>query len=169
MRGFFIFVLCLLIGLLAVLSGFKIYYSYDYENRIQGYWELADKSSTISQKAEYINKFVEVIGKEKLEGSYGALIFKKIGNSFDNNFKALKSLQGRLNIIKNLDENSFAYQSAIQQITAQEQGEANNMLSVIENCWYINNHFMFYGDIFFIVFLLLVGCIFISGLFISES
>lgn len=128
--------LSLAIILTITFSYLGIKSNYEYTKDYYSNWTLADKASTISQKAEYINKFVESLNNSGLQGSYNALIFTTPDNSFDQNFKALKSLQSRLESIKTMDENSFQYQSAIQQITAQEQGQAEDMLSVFSGCWY---------------------------------
>src|SRR5687768_15835608 len=97
--------------------------NYEYEGKIGSYWSLADKASTIPQKAEYIDKFVKAIEKEKL-AEHNALIYPTLDNETASNIRALKSLQSRLHEIKGMDPRSFEYQTAIQQITAQEQGEA---------------------------------------------
>jgi len=118
---------------------------YLYTNEFSSYWELADKSSTIEEKARYINLFVEALEKSGLQGEYNAIIYKTPTVSFDKNLLALKSLQQRLEEIKTMDIRSFEYQTAIQQITGQEQGEAQEMLDVLHGCWVKNNYF-FYWD-----------------------
>jgi hypothetical protein len=109
--------------------------SWHYENDYLNYWQLADKASTIAQKSEYIDKFVSALEKSGLQGTNANLIWQTRNSSFNYNFEALKSLQQRLEDIKTMDINSFAYQTAIQQITAQEQGEAEDMLNVFRSCW----------------------------------
>lgn len=121
-------------GVLMIIMAFRA--SYQYEQDYSSYWSLADKASTISQKSEYIDKFVVALENSGLQGTNDALIWKTNNNAFDTNFQALKSLQSRLHEIKGMDESSFAYQTAIQQITAQEQGEASDMLNVFSGCWY---------------------------------
>lgn len=44
-----------------------------------------------------------------------------------------------------MDANSFQYNTAIQQITQQEQGEAIDMLSVFQGCWYKENYILLWG------------------------
>ena len=111
---------------------------YSYQNNIRGYWDLADKSSTIKAKQEYVDQFVSALENMK-HSDYDAIIFKIPNSSFDFNLKALKSLRDRLEIIREMDESSFAYQTAIQQITAQEQGEAHEMLSIFFGCYTLEN------------------------------
>lgn len=119
--------------------------NYNYENQYSSFWSLADKTSTIDKKSDYINQFVSVLDAGNMHGCNNALIYKTSDNSFDKNLDALKSLQDRLNNIKKMDENSLAYQNAIQQITAQEQGEAKDMLAVFSRCWYKQNHYFLWN------------------------
>lgn len=116
--------------------------SYQYEREVHSYWSLADKSSTITAKAGYLDQFVRALGQQGLAGTYDAVIYPTLDNSFDANFEALKSLQGRLHEIQQMNVTSFEYQTAIQQITAQEQGEAKAMLNVFEGAWFKRHHFM---------------------------
>ncbi len=118
------------------MIGVGIYGDYTYKKNVSSYWDLADKSSTISGKAIHIDCFVEALSKENLYGEYNALIFKTPNNSFDKNFDALKSLQKRLYEIKDMDISSFGYQTAIQQITEQEQGGADEMLKTLRGIWF---------------------------------
>jgi len=115
---------------------------YQFERDILSYWNLADKSSTIERKSEYIDKFVESLAKLKYEGKYNAIFLTTIDNSFDANYEALKSFQSRLKEIKSMDIRSFEYQTAIQQITGQEQGEAYDMILVFRGIWWKTNHFL---------------------------
>lgn len=109
--------------------------SYSFSRDIESSWSLADKASTIQQKSEYMNKFVKSLENQDLEGEHDAVIFKTPDNSFDANFGAIKSLQSRLQQIQTMDVRSFEYQTAIQQITAQEQGEAGHIIGVIHSIW----------------------------------
>jgi hypothetical protein len=117
-----------------------IYGNYQYENQILSYWNLADKASTIPKKSEYVDKFVQTLESSGLYGKYNAVFLQTPDNSFDRNLEALKSLQIRLHEIQTMDITSFQYQTAIQQITAQEQGEATKMLDVFWGIWWKENH-----------------------------
>lgn len=108
-------------------------------------WDLADKSSTLAAKSAYVDEFVASLETLNLQGTYNATAYTNPSNSFDANFAALNTLQGRLHEIQAIDPNSFAYQTAIQQITAQEQGEADDMIGAIEGCWLLKNHSPFWG------------------------
>jgi hypothetical protein len=136
-------VLCALISCGAHIKGCVSNF-YTYQNNVQGYWDLADKSSTIKAKQEYVNQFVTILENTKHSG-YDAIIYKIPNSSFDFNLKALKSLRDRLETIREMDESSFAYQTAIQQITAQEQGEAHEMLSVFYGCYTLVNYWPAWG------------------------
>lgn len=133
---------------------------YRYGQTISSNWSLADRASTIPQKAEYVDKFVSALRDSGLQGRHDSLFFPMGQNSFDENFKALVSLQERLNSIKGMDENSFAYQTAIQQITEQEQGQADEMLRVFSGCWWQANYYYLWNV------LILMGLIMLSFLLI---
>ena len=126
----------------------------DYQQSIGGYWELADRSSTLAEKSEYIDKFVNALEKENLSGVYDALFVFNPQDGFDQNLKSLKTLQYRLKEIKNMDENSFAYQTALQQITQQEQGEASPMINTLNRCWAKQNYYTFWN--FYLIFTFLM-------------
>lgn len=112
--------------------------NYQYDKLYGSYWSLADKSSTIEKKSEYMDKFVDALDASGMSGN-NAVFLKTPDNSFETNLQALKSLQSRLHEIKKMDIKSFEYQTAIQQITAQEQGEARSMLDVFQGVWDLNN------------------------------
>jgi hypothetical protein len=127
--------------------------NYEYNKEYSSYWHLAEKSSTITAKSEYVDKFVNALEHSGLQGQYDALVFQTQDNSFDKNFEALKTLQARLKEIKGMNVNSFEYQTAIQQITAQEQGEAENMLNVISGCW-TKVHYPYLWNLFGFLYLI---------------
>ena len=116
-----------------------VYSNWQFENTILSNWNLADKSSTIVEKSRYVTAFVEVLDKSGLQGKHNAVFLKTPDNSFDNNVEAIRSLQKRLEEIDEMDVKSFEYQTAIQQITQQEQGEAGRILSVIRGVWMKEN------------------------------
>jgi hypothetical protein len=138
--------------------------NYKLEKDIMCNWELADKASTITQKSEYIDKFVKSLEDQKYQGTYNAIVFQTPNNSFDENMKALKSLQSRLHEIQEMNPSSFEYQTAIQQITQQEQGEAQEMLSELKGLWFKNNYPFLWDwicltQVLFLSLFLIVGCI----------
>ena len=53
---------------------------------------------------------------------------------------ALSSLDKRLGEIRNLDPGGFAYQTAMQQITEQEQGQADTLTSTLKGCWTLKHY-----------------------------
>ncbi len=134
-----------------------------YCNEISNYWSLADKASTIDTKSQYIDKFVESLNNSGLKGKYDAIYLKNPDNSFDSNFEMLKTLQTRLHEIKTMNVSSFEYQQAISQITAQEQGEAKNMIDVFEGTWYLENHTWIWSWIGFLWFIFEMILITIGG------
>lgn len=136
----FSFVLLLVSGIIL-----NVRVSYRYEREISSYWSLAEKASSISQKSEYVDKYVDALAATDLSGN-NALIFKTPDNSLLANFKAILSLRDRLREISSMDEKSFAYQTAIQQITAQEQGENNNVTSTLYGGYLLHNGYWYLWD-----------------------
>jgi hypothetical protein len=145
--------------------GIGIVGHYHLERDFLSYWSLADKSSTIIKKSEYLDKFVEALEKKHFEGKYNAWFLTTPDNSFDQNFIALKSLQQRLHEIKDMNVSSFEYQTAMQQITGQEQGEAADMISVFKGVWWKENHFLLW-DWVYGVQLGLLAIVIIVGLYL---
>lgn len=141
---------------------------YQIEKNIFSYWNIADKASTIEKKSEYIDKFVEAIEKQNFEGKYNALVLTTPDNGYEYNFIALKSFQDRLRQIENMDIKSFEYQTAIQQITSQEQGEAAPMLKVFQGLWWKENHIMLWNWICAVQMLSLLALL-ITGIVIWTN
>lgn len=135
----------------------------DYNQQHENYWELADRSSSIEDKYVYIDQMVKSFENSDLHGMYDASFYKNPSNNFDNNLQALKTLRDRLDEIKDMDVTSFEYQTAISQITAQEQGEARAMLTVLQGCWFKNNHILYWGWVA-TVFSILLAAMIIVGL-----
>lgn len=161
MKTFFALLMSVLSILwLALVIGLVVSGEYRLSKKCMSYWNLADKASTLDAKSEYINQFVKSLDAHDFS-EYNAIWLKTPNNSFERNVSAVKTLQARLLKIKTLDENSFAYQTAIQQITAQEQGEAKEMLIVISGCWWMKNCFImwnWFGYVFWsILFTLLIA------------
>jgi hypothetical protein len=127
---------------LCIIIGTAIIANYEYSKNYKSYWNLADKASTIPQKSIYVDQFVQRLETSGLNGKYDAIFLETPDNSFDKNLEALKTLQTRLQEIQLMDPKSFEYNTAISQITAQEQGEANAMLSVFKGVWFKSNHIM---------------------------
>jgi len=158
----------LVIVLLALVLGFfqikaLVVSDWQYNKQIEYAWSLADKSSTIDAKAKYVEEFVKLIETNQNEfSSHNAIWMQTPDNSLEQNLTALRTLRSRLNEVMTMDVKSFEYNTAIQQITAQEQGEASQMLSVIKGCWIKANYIsvwdwvgLIYGV--FWVFILIVG------------
>lgn len=117
--------------------------SYRFEKAYGQLWSLADKSSTITAKQQHIAQFVSALEQGYAKGefsSHDAIWLDTPNNAFTNNLEALKTLSGRLVEIQGMNPSSFEYNTAIQQITAQEQGEANRMIGVFEGCYALKNY-----------------------------
>lgn len=159
----------LIFALSFVFAALWIYYEvhadYEYTNTIGSYWSLSEKASTLQQKSAYLDQYVGALEAQHLEGTHDAVFLQTPDNSFDQNMVALKSLQGRMHQIQGMDEQSFAYQTAIQQITAQEQGEAGHLTDTFEGCWYLRNASALWGwhDILIWIGMIIVAVV--SGIF----
>lgn len=129
---------------------------YELDKSIGSYWELSVKASTLDAKAQYLDQFVKAVDDAHLSGN-NALFLKTPDNSFEQNVAVLKTLQNRMNEIKGMDVTSFAYQQAIQQITAQEQGEATKLLGVIAGVWYLQHHPLLWEWINLIKYLIVIA------------
>jgi len=122
--------------------------NYNYQKRYSYHWHLADKSSTIVAKENHINAFVKALKDGKARGDFSennAIFLKTPDNSFDANYAAVETLASRLKEIQQMDPRSFEYNTAIQQITAQEQGEADRLMSVFYGCYELSNYFYIWG------------------------
>lgn len=160
--GMFITIISVILIAIYSISGAKSFNKY--ENEVGSYWSLADKSSTIPAKAAYIDKFVDALTSQHLEGKHNAIWLENPDNNFDMNFTALKTLQLRLHEIEKMDVTSFEYNTAINQITAQEQGEAGAMIGVFHGVWFKEHAFMWWDwvaglTIFSLIVMLILGIV----------
>ena len=123
---------------------------FDYTRQYASHWELAVKASSIPKKLEGVDRFVNALENSNMQGQHDALFLKTPNNGFNENLEALKSLQIRLHEIHDMDVSSFQYQTALAQITQQEQNEASQMLNVFEGIWWKQNHLMLWDWVGFI-------------------
>lgn len=152
--------------LIAVLLYNTIVSDYHYNKEVLYSWNLADKTSTLEAKAGYIDTFINNLEKTDL-AEYNAIFLKTPDNNIQNNINAIKTLKQRLDEIKGLDPESFAYQTAIQQITAQEQGEAHNMLYTIQGGYNLKNYPLAWGWIFGVTMMIAFMLLFVGILFFT--
>jgi len=149
-----------------VWLGLDVYWLVDgqarYDREIESHWVLADRASTLPQKSFYIDKFVSALESQGFAGKHNAILYPTPSNSFDANIEALKSFQQRLQEIQGMDVKSFEYQTAIQQITAQEQGEAREMLDVFKGVWWKANYTLTW-DWIFVLNILCLMCVTLIG------
>lgn len=131
----------LFVSLLAIRS--RVLAGYEYERSVSSYWSLSEKASTIQQKSEYLDLFIKSLKTERF-AAYDAIWLQTPDNSFEQNLKAVESLQGRMHEIIGMDPNSFQYQTAMQQITQQEMTEAVYMLNTFEGTWYLEHYPLFW-------------------------
>lgn len=149
--------------LVLIFSVYLVMSYYDFKNNYGSYWELADRSSTLEAKYQYISLFIDQLQKDRERfADYNALFLKTPENNFDNNLNALITLEERLRDIQTMDKNSFEYQTAIHQITAQEQGEAQNLISTIRGCFVLGSYSLVWSWIGMVLTLLFASLTFIG-------
>ena len=133
-------VICSIV-VLAVWIPSGIIANYKWENTYASAWYLGIKQSSIADKQKYVLEFKDTLLANKANFSENNAIFLATpNNSFDKNLQALDSLSSRLTQIQSMDPTSFQYNTAIEQITKQEQDEAGAMIGVFEGCWYLHNY-----------------------------
>lgn len=135
----------------------------EYQRVASSNWDLSERASTIAQKSEYMTTFESALESQKLSGYNSSFFFPTPSTDFNQNMKALHSLSKRLHDITGMDEQGFAYQTAIQQITAQEQGEAKSMLDCFESCWLRENHWTLWNPIVVILMVIIEAILCIGG------
>ncbi len=156
-------VLLMAVVLLVVYGCSDLQANYEYQSHIGSFWDLSVKASTLDVKADYLDKFVVAIEAADLHGN-DAIIFPTPNNSVEQNIAALQSLQHRMHEIRAMDPTSFQYQTAMQQITAQEQDEAHDMLGVLEGRWYLSHHLFLWGWISGLCYVALIVVVCVAGL-----
>lgn len=118
---------------------------YNYEKSYSNLWELADKSSTIPAKEKYILAFVNALKSGKAIGDfseYDAIWLKTPNNNFDANLAAVETLAQRLKEIQEMSPKTFEYNTAIQQITDQEQDQAHQLMGVLNGCYVLKKYWI---------------------------
>lgn len=138
--------ICLALAAFQITSAVKASFSFKRDYLFE--WSLADKSSTIEDKTVHISNFIQRLEAGHAGGGFAghdALFLQQPDNSFAANLVALKSLQKRLVEIGDLEPDSFQYNTAIQQITAQEQGEAGAMLKTFKGCYQLSQYPITWG------------------------
>lgn len=158
--------------LLGLQARSEIFSRYQLEKQYTQLWKLADKSSTIQAKEKYIREFVDALERGYARGEFSghnAIFLQTPNNNFEANLVALKSLSRRLAEIQEMKPSSFEYNTAIQQITAQEQGEANAMLDVFRGCYELANYVLVWNWIGGTILALATVLIFVGGFIWMEE
>lgn len=143
--------------------------NYRFEKDYLQFWELSDKSSTIPAKQKYISEFVLTLENGYKKGdfsSFNAIFLKTPNNNFEANLNALRTLSQRLIEIQEMDPKTFEYNTAIQQITAQEQGDAHKLIGIIKGCYFLNNYFIVWDWIGGCLCFITIAGILICGLWL---
>ena len=160
-----IFTSVLFVYLVFVLAYGEIKSGYEWQLLAGSQWHLADRSSTLEAKSQYINSFMLALESMKEKGmlsEYNALFLKTPQNNTENNIKALKTLQNRLGEVGTMDTKSFEYNQAIQQITAQEQGEAQALINDLFGSFQLMHYRYVWGWIGGV--LAIVACVLFVGI-----
>lgn len=100
-----------------------------YQRDIGGFYEYADRASDAKIKAEDFNKYINALQVNGLTNGSNSVFYTNQPTSIlENDFQTAKSLQTRLNVLANMDENNPGYQFGISQINQ-------------EFCWYPDTSF----------------------------
>jgi hypothetical protein len=173
MKNLKIAIICIIVGL--VMAAWQIrtavIANYQLENNYTQLWKLSDKSSTIPAKQKYIAQFVAALKAGQAKGDFAGHDAKWLqtpNNDFGQNLTALKSLEGRLDEIQKMDPTSFQYNTAIEQITKQEQGEAGPMMNVFKGCYLLQNYPMVWGWICGIFIAIEAALIIVGGIMLFN-
>jgi len=120
---------------LAGLTGGGIYLSYGYDVKMGQYIRLADDASTAEAKLGYLQKYQEAV-EQNIVRNQARFIFQKERLTRDRQLSILSTLKVRLQDAANMNQSSFEYQTAMNQITGQEFNHALGELSrIISDCW----------------------------------
>ncbi len=115
-------------------------HDYQWNNKYLYAWDLGVKQSTLAGKSQYISEFTDTIKEHRADfAEYNAIFLKTPNNSFEKNLEALNTLCIRMKEIQEMDPTSFQYNTAIEQITRQEQDEAIDMIMVFKGCWFLKH------------------------------
>lgn len=144
--------ICLIISILAIVLYiiFGISSMNKYDTDFGANWQLSKSAATIEQKSIYIDKFVQDIEKGGFEGKFDAIFNPNDNNSYEQNLIVLKTLQQRLHELKILPMTSFDYNTALQQLTVQQDRISNNMIYTFSGIWYKEHHFLLWNWICFV-------------------
>jgi hypothetical protein len=129
-----------------IMSASYVLTNYVWERDYGSKWELADRASTIKAKADLVTDFLSAIEQSPQRFSdHNAIFLQTDQNSLKNNLSALRTLSLRLEEISTMDPRSPEYQWAIQQITGQEQGEAEGLIGTIKGCYFLRTCAIVWG------------------------
>lgn len=133
----------------------RITSSYLFERDYSSLWYLGEKASTIEAKEKFVDAFYNALKTGQEQGKFAewsAIWLKTPKNNFSTNLIVLSSLKQRLGEIKGMNPNSFEYNTAIQQITAQEQRDSG-MIHLFKECYQLQNYpniWSWFGLVWFI-------------------
>lgn len=120
--GYFIgaILIVMVIMFFGISCVYSVFESYAWSNNVETYWKLADQSSILADKLDYLYKYKSELKELGLtEGNY-AYIFKTPYTDLSNQMKVLDSLITRLEQAVPLSVDSLEYQQAIKQLTGDE-------------------------------------------------
>jgi hypothetical protein len=162
-RGWLLLPLFLSLTIFYITYACKVHNTY--VQNYESYWTMADRSSTLEAKAQYIDKFVTTLEENQNTqfAPMNAWLFPNPTKSFALNLQALKTLAARLHEIQTMDPASFQYNTAISQITAQEQGEAQSLLDNFYGSYLLKTHLLLWNGVPLLIAIVL-ACGLILGL-----
>ena len=92
-------------------------HGYDYQQKVQKYFEKADRAATLSEKSTYFDQYISALEANNLTtGKSTQWPWPHDTSSLDYNFEIAKSLQNRLHNATKISADSFAYADQNRQI-----------------------------------------------------
>jgi len=136
----------LILLLLTIIGGASLWINrLTWDNEVGSYIDLADKSSNLQVKYEYVLKYRTALYEHRLTEGYSNPIWQTPTEDLNENFKAVESLVSRMDDIRALDVNSAEYQWALSQVTEEEiphiagtcsgEGHCGNYDNIFYNGW----------------------------------
>ena len=120
------FLYAMIIGLIVfvtILAGTfldSLFLGYPYNANIGSYFDLSDKASKLDTKLDYLKQYSNALVESGLNEGQSTVFFQTKETSLEENYKVLQSLIERMEETKEMEINSFEYQTAIKQITEDE-------------------------------------------------
>lgn len=150
---------------LGIVSGLAHYF---YSKNVQSYYSLSVKSSTADKKLDYLIQYENKLLNYGLTSGSAAIIFKTPDNDAYHQYQVLLTIKERLEVISQMDMDSFEYQQALYELSRTElAGDESGTFGHINTNIFKERYFLQhnilahcgFGALMFTILLLgLIGC-----------